>query len=74
MSSRRDFLKQGFLGTAVIVMSGNKLFGAVSVLDTIEIVQNDLFPYAKELQSNSREYLSLILNHNHISDKNKNSY
>ena len=69
--SRRNFLKHSFLGTAVMVMSGDKLFGAVSPLDTIELLQNDLFPLAKELQSNSRLYISTLLTHSRVTDEDK---
>lgn len=71
MRSRRSFLKKSFLGTAAIAVSGDNLFGSTSILDTITLIQEDLFPYTKELQSNSKQYIYLILTHNHISKKDK---
>lgn len=71
LKSRRNFLKSSFLGGAVIVMSGGELFGAVSPLQTLTLVQEDLFPHAKELGINTSAYLTLILNHTRVSDEDK---
>jgi gluconate 2-dehydrogenase gamma chain len=71
LNSRRTFLKSTFLTTAVIVMSGTELFGAVSPLQTISAVHEDLFPYAKKLGINSASYLKLILNHSRITEREK---
>lgn len=70
-NSRRTFLKKSFLSTAVLVMAGDKLFGAITPLETLVVVQEDLFPYAKELGSNASAYISLILNHSRVTDKEK---
>ncbi|MBU0721635.1 gluconate 2-dehydrogenase subunit 3 family protein [bacterium] len=67
LNARRNFLKQSFLGTAVLVMSANKLFGAVSPLQTLALVWEDLFAHAKE----NTPYISLILNHSRVSDEEK---
>lgn len=71
LNSRRNFLKSSFLGGAVIVMSGSELFGPVSPLDTLTLVQEDLFPHAKKLDVNTLGYLTLILHHSRVSDEDK---
>lgn len=71
LNTRRTFLKSSFLTTAVIVMSGSELFGAVSPRQTLDLVQEDLFPYAKELGINTSVYLTLILHHTRVSDEDK---
>lgn len=71
LSSRRDFLKTSFLSSAVIVMSGTNLFGGVTPLQTLSLVQEDLFPFAKTLKSNTLGYLSVVLKHSHITDEDK---
>ena len=71
LNSRRTFLKKSFLSTAVLVMAGDKLFGAITPFETLVVVQEDLFPYAKELGSNASAYISLILNHSRVTDKEK---
>lgn len=71
LNSRRNFLKSSFLGGAVIVMSGSELFGAVSAPETLTLVQEDLFPYAKEMNINTSAYLTLILHHSRVADEDK---
>lgn len=75
LKSRRNFLKDTFLTTAVIVMSNKELYGAVSVLGTISLIQQDLFPQTKNIPTlkdvNAVEYLSTVLRSTHISDANK---
>ena len=71
VNSRRTFLKTSFLTAAVIVMSGNELFGAVYPLDTILIAQEDLFPHAKKLGVDIRAYLLIILHHTRVTDEDK---
>jgi len=71
LKSRRTFLKTTFLSSAVIVMSGGKLFGATSSLQTLSIVQNDLFPHAKLLGANASAYISVIFHHSLVSDSDK---
>ncbi|NCO02088.1 MAG: gluconate 2-dehydrogenase subunit 3 family protein [Epsilonproteobacteria bacterium] len=70
-NKRRVFLKSSFLTTAVILFSGSKLFGAISPLETLSLVQEDLFPHAKEIGIKSAEYLLLILDHSRITDEEK---
>ena len=70
-SSRRNFLKYGFLSSSVLVMSGCELFSVVTSKETIELVQRDLFPKAHELGINTFVYMSVVLNHSRISDEDK---
>lgn len=71
LNSRRTFLKTSFLTTAVIVMSGSELFGAVYPLETMVIAAEDLFPHAKKLGINIRAYLLIILHHTRVTDEDK---
>lgn len=69
--SRREFLKKSFLSVAVLLMPKGKLFGAVYPLDTLALLQDDLFAYAKELGVDSRSYINIILHHSRVSDYDK---
>jgi hypothetical protein len=69
--SRRTFLKNSFLTAAVLVFAKGKLFASVTPIETIAILQEDLFPLIKTLQSNSAMYILKILNHSKISNQNK---
>ena len=71
LNSRRTFLKTAFLGSAVLVMSANSLFGAVLPMHTIEMAQDDLFGHAKKLGVKSDLYMSIILNHSRVSSTEK---
>lgn len=68
---RRAFLKAGFLSSAVIVMNGCSVFGVTTPRDTINVLQNDLFPKAKELGINTADYIGLVLKHSRISREDK---
>jgi len=72
LNSRRTFLKASLLTTAVLVMSGYDVFGAVSPSKTIDLVQEDLFPFSKDLDVNVSAYLTTILNHSRVSQEDKN--
>ena len=52
-------------------MGGCELFSVVTPKETIELVQNDLFPKAQELGINTYIYMSRILNHSRIRDEDK---
>lgn len=70
--SRRTFLKVGFLSSAIIVMNGCELFGITPLRDTLSVVQNDLFPKAKELHIDTVMYINkIILHHSRISHSDK---
>lgn len=52
-------------------MYGSEVFGAVNPLSTIDLVQNDLFPFAKEQNVDTSSYLKLILNHSRVTHGDK---
>jgi len=71
LKSRRLFLQSGFLSSAVFVMSGCELFGVTTPLQTIALVQDDIFPQAKRLGIKVHPYMSIVLNHSRISEDDK---
>ncbi|EQB40492.1 hypothetical protein M947_01455 [Sulfurimonas hongkongensis] len=71
LKTRRSFLKSSFFTTALIIMPKSELFGAVSTLETISLVQEDLSPSIKKLGINGSSYLSLILHHSRVTDDEK---
>jgi len=68
---RRAFLQAGFLSSAVIVMNGCSVFGVTTSRDTIKVLQNDLFPQAKELGINTSDYIGIVLKHSRITREDK---
>jgi hypothetical protein len=71
VKSRRAFFKTSFLTTALVISAADQMFGAVTPLQTLRIVKDDLFPHANTLDSNSFAYFSLVLQHSSISDDSK---
>ncbi|MDT8339290.1 MAG: hypothetical protein RQ763_08835 [Sulfurimonas sp.] len=71
LNTRRNFFKQSFLGGAVLLFAGSSLYGAAEPLKTLTLVQEDLFPKAKELYVDTASYLLLILDHSRISTSHK---
>jgi len=71
LNARRSFLKSSFLSIGILVTLRGELFGAVSPLETLSLVQNDLFPFAGELGVNAPAYLGIALNHSRIRDTDK---
>ena len=71
LKSRRNFLKSSFLATTLVVMSGNEIFASVTPLQTLSLVQQDLFPFANTLGANSDVYITLIFNHTLVNDEDK---
>ncbi|MCX6075757.1 MAG: gluconate 2-dehydrogenase subunit 3 family protein [Campylobacterales bacterium] len=71
LNSRRIFLKTALFGGAVLVMYGATVFGAVSPMQTMALVQEDLFPHAKSLGIKTEAYLTLILSHSKVTPKEK---
>lgn len=69
--SRRTFLTTAFFGGGVLVMYGATVFGAVSPMQTIQLVQEDLFPHAKSLGIKTDFYLALILEHSKVTQSEK---
>lgn len=59
------------MSIGVLVMIKGELFGAVSPLETLSLVQNDLFPFAHELGVNTPAYLGIVLKHSRITDADK---
>ncbi len=68
---RRNFLKAGVLSSAVILTNGCSIFGITTSRDTIKVVQDDLFPKAKELGINTSNYISIIYRHHKIATEDK---
>ena len=71
MINRRNFLKAGFLSSSILIMSGSKLFGITTTLQTINVLQNDLFPKANKLRVDVLKYFKIILSHSHIDNSEK---
>ena len=71
LSKRRTFLKVGFLSTAIVLTNGCNILGVQRLSDTIKVVQDDLFPKAKELQINTSKYMNIIFKHSRINEEDK---
>ena len=71
MKSRRAFLKSSFFTTTLFVMSGDKLFATITPLQTLQVVQKDLFPQEMIDDANAFAYLSIVLKHSRISNEEK---
>ena len=71
ITKRRNFLKAGFLSSAIILTSGCSAFGITTSRDTIKVVQNDLFPKAKELGINTADYITIVYRHHKIAESDK---
>jgi len=73
--TRRDFLKRTAFSTSAVFIPSTTLIASTKVLDTLELVQKDLYgdlddaPKFDEI--NSRAYLSLILTHTRINADTK---
>ena len=67
---RREFIKNTFL-TTVIVLNVGCTVDKTTPIETLKTVQEDLFPYVKELGLDSEKYLSLVLIHPKIRDIDK---
>lgn len=71
LESRRTFLQQSFLSSLLMVMSQGKLFASVTPLQTLAVVQADLFPQKMLTSSNALSYISIIFKHSRISAEDK---
>lgn len=71
MKSRRSFFKTAFLGTSFFVIAGKELLASATPLDTLEVVQVDLFPQNMIENANAFAYLTLILNHSLVTQEDK---
>ena len=73
--SRRTFLATGFLSTVMLITYSGELFGAVTPLQTISLVQKDLFPSTSLVPSateiNAKSYLIKILAHSRVTQSDK---
>lgn len=52
-------------------MNGCSVFGITTPRDTIKVLQNDLFPKAKELGINTADYIGIVLRHSRITKEDK---
>lgn len=69
---RRKFFIQGsLLSSSVLLMNGCTLFGITTPIKTFKVLQNDLFPKAKELGIDTSRYMFIIVNHSRISTQEK---
>ena len=68
---RRTFMKATFLTTAVLFISSCDILQEISPLQTIDLVQADLFPFADELNVDVLAYLTIIDRHSRVSDEDK---
>lgn len=71
LSKRRTFLKVGFFSSAIVFTNGCDILGVEKLSDTIKVVQNDLFPKAKELHINISKYMNIIFQHSRIDETDK---
>jgi len=69
--SRRNFLKAGFLSSAVFLMDGCSLFGVTTPIKTFALLHHDLFPYAQELGIETALYMQRVFHHSRISEADK---
>lgn len=68
---RRNFLKLGFLSSAIFLTSGSKLFGITNPQESIHLLAYDLFPKAKELGINIPRYMHTVFSHSRITTQEK---
>jgi len=69
--SRRNFLKAGFLSSAVFIMNGCSLFGVTTPMQTLSLMHKDLFPEAQVLGINTAPYMQIVFHQSRISDADK---
>ncbi|MDF1874841.1 gluconate 2-dehydrogenase subunit 3 family protein [Sulfurimonas sp. SAG-AH-194-I05] len=67
-TNKRTFLKTALFTTAFSLVSKGDVFASVTPLETLEVLQEDLFPHA---DNNASAYFSLILKHTKVSDASK---
>jgi gluconate 2-dehydrogenase gamma chain len=71
LNSRRSFLQTSFLSTVLLISSSQTLFGATTPMQTINLVQKDLFAFADKRGVNVAGYIHLILKHSRVSKEDK---
>jgi gluconate 2-dehydrogenase gamma chain len=75
LKTRRTFLKCSTFSATALILFHTELVASASMLDTLELVQRDLYGDSKDAPSfkeiNARAYLSLILTHSRVSKDTK---
>ena len=75
LNPRRTFLKKSFLTTTVCVLFEGSVFAEVTPLETLELVQEDLFPNTQDTPTlkevGASSYLTFILHHSHVTQTEK---
>lgn len=71
LQGRRTFVQMSFLSSLLMITSQGKLFASVTPLQTLAIVQKDLFPHTFIEQSNAYKYMSLVFTHSRVSAEDK---
>lgn len=69
--SRRNFLKAGFLSSAIFLMDGCSVFGVTTPMQTLSVMHHDLFPHAQKLGIKTASYMHIVFNHSRISEDDK---
>lgn len=75
LKQRRNFLKNSFLSSVVLLTYSGELFGAVTTMEAMFVVHKDLFgevadvPTAESINANA--YLYKILKHSKITPQNR---
>ena len=69
--SRRKFLTSAFVCGAVFLTSGCSFLGITNPLETLRVMQKDLFPHAAKLGIATAPYLHIVLSHPKISEADK---
>ena len=70
-NARRTFLKASFLSSVVVVIGAYDVFDKIKPSPTLNLVQKDLFPFTQELDVKMPQYMSIILAHSRISERDK---
>ena len=69
--SRRKFLKKSLFISSALALSSQELFALTTPLQTLKIVQIDLFPQEMIENANAFAYITLVLKHSRITQDNK---
>ena len=71
IKSRRTFFQTTFLSTLVMITANNTLFASITPLQTLAVVQEDLFPKEMITKANAYAYVSLVFKHSRVSAEDK---
>lgn len=69
--NRRKFLKAGFLSSAIFITSGCNIISITTPIETLKVMQNDLFPKAKQMGIDTSSYLHIVFHHPKITKEDK---